>query len=116
MSLSIDDLKEIFDRIIENLKNSERCEDYYNMELSIKKLAASNSNTPSELLEKLANDGSNLVRGYVACNDNTPPEVLVKLANDEYGNIRWMVAKNNPNTPKYIKTYLRYKNYLKCYG
>jgi hypothetical protein len=39
----------------------------------------------------------------LAINPNTPPETLELLANDE---VRCYVARN-PNTPQYIKTYLK---------
>ena len=52
--------------------------------------------------------------GGVAFNPNTPPEALEHLANDEYSYVRWRVA-NNPNTPQYIKDYLKIKRILRCY-
>ena len=75
---------------------------------------ARSSNTPIEVLEKLANDGEYSVRCIVAQNPNITVEVLEKLSNDEDCDVRCEVAYN-PIIPKYIKTHLRYKNYLKCY-
>ena len=100
---------------------------------------ARSSNTPPEVLEKLANDEEDDILDGVACNSNTPPEVLEmlvdeiwfvrlnvaqnpntppkvleKLANDEDDDVRYYVAQN-PNTQKYIKTYLKYNCYLNCY-
>jgi hypothetical protein len=71
---------------------------------------AQNPNTSVEVLERLANDEDYCVRFNVVYNHNTQPEVLEKLANDNY-----FGAAYNPNTPKYIKTYLKYQRYLKCY-
>ncbi len=71
---------------------------------------AQNPNTSPETLERLANDNNIYVRWHVAFNHNTLPETLACLADDGYY-VRLGVA-NNPNTPQYIKTYLRLKNVL----
>lgn len=44
---------------------------------------AKNPHTPTEILEKLAKDGVNLVRALVATNPNTPQNVLKDLFEDE---------------------------------
>ena len=51
----------------------------------------------------------------LAKNPTTSPEVLEKLASDENWGVRYYVARN-PRTPKYIKIYSCYKNYLNYYG
>jgi hypothetical protein len=47
----------------------------------------------------------------LAINPNTQPEVLERLANDKYWHVRSGVARN-PNTPQYIKDYLKIKEFL----
>lgn len=39
-------------------------------------------------------------------NPKTQPEILALLANDENSEVRYWLAEN-PNTPQYIKTYLK---------
>lgn len=51
----------------------------------------------------------------LAKDPNTSPKTLEFLASDENSYVRYWVA-NNPNTPKYIKMFSRYKNYLRCYS
>ncbi len=71
---------------------------------------AQKSNTPPEVLEKLATDEAWGVRYSVAHNPNTPPKALEKLANDKDIVVRRCVAYTS-NTPKYIKTYISYQDY-----
>lgn len=76
---------------------------------------AINTATSPEILALLANDEDWwVVRQGVAYNTNTPPETLELLANDEDPWVREEVARN-PNTPQYIKTYLKLRNfYTSC--
>jgi hypothetical protein len=53
-------------------------------------------------------------RCVVARNLNTSPETLERLANDDYFWVRRLVV-NNPNTPQYIKDYLKIKEFLNYY-
>ena len=46
-----------------------------------------------------------------ANNPNTPPKSLEQLATDEDWRVRYWVAQN-PNTPHYIKKYLKIQNQL----
>lgn len=62
---------------------------------------AKNPNTPKEVLEKLADDKSEVVRYAVAKNPSTPKEVLEKLTNDDDWNVRDLVARNS-STPKEV--------------
>jgi hypothetical protein len=75
---------------------------------------ATNPNTPSEILERLANDNNWCVRSGVVRNPNTPPETLERMANDEDSCVRYWVTFN-PNTPQYIRTYFKIKRILRCY-
>ena len=70
--------------------------------------------TSPETLDRLADDESWVVRRNVAWNRDTLPETLERLANDWSWSVRYGVAKN-PNTPQYIKTYLKIKRILSCY-
>ena len=70
--------------------------------------------TPSETLDRLANDVDSYVRWHVATNPNTPTKTLEHLANDKDWRVRCRVA-NNPNIPQYIKTYLKIKKLLNYY-
>ena len=45
-------------------------------------------------------------------NPNTSPKTLDRLANDYDWIVLRLEVANNPNTPQYIKTYLRLKNVL----
>ena len=55
-----------------------------------------------------------MYRYEVANNPNTSPETLERLANDKDWRVRYYVARN-PNTPQYIRTYLKIKKFLNCY-
>ena len=57
-----------------------------------------NPNTPASILDKLAADDCENVRGGVAGNLNTPVPILEKLAADDEEDVRAGVA-GNPNTP-----------------
>ena len=61
----------------------------------MRSLVSENSNTPSSVLEKLADDDDYSVRYGVAQNKNTPVSVLKKLANDDDYFVRNGVAENN---------------------
>ncbi len=50
----------------------------------------------------------------LAKNPNTSSETLERLANDDYYGIHVAVTKN-PNTPQYIKDYLKIKEFLNYY-
>jgi hypothetical protein len=65
---------------------------------------AENINTSSEILEQLATDRGYWIRWRVAKNPNTSPKVLERLATEDTDindYVRWGVAKN-PNTPPEI--------------
>jgi hypothetical protein len=57
--------------------------------------------TPTEVLELLANDESEKVRALVAANSCTPTEVLLRLGNDPSLEVKSNLA-SNPNTPTNI--------------
>ena len=50
-------------------------------------------------------------RIYLAQNSNTSTKILEQLATDENVNVRYCVARN-PNTPHYIKKYLKIQEHL----
>ena len=64
----------------------------------VRQRVAKNSNTPVKLLQKLATDGDTWVRHEVVTNPNTPPTLLQILATDRDRHVRYEVARNN-NTP-----------------
>ena len=69
------------------------------------KKIASNINTPSSVLEKLAYNESFIIRCKVAKNKKTPPEVLDRLAYSNNDTIKYEVAKNsntNLDTLEYL--------------
>lgn len=47
-------------------------------------------------------------------NPNTSIETLYRLADDKNLWIQYAI-KNNPKTPQYLKDYLKFKDYFKCY-
>lgn len=72
----------------------------------LRKIAiAADSQTPSEVLGKLAKDPHGNVRMSVAENANTPAEVLTRLMADDDQYVRWCVA-GNANTPAEMLTRL----------
>lgn len=54
--------------------------------------------TPTQVLERLADDELKIIRELVAENSDTPVEILVKLANDSTPEVKAKVAGNH-NTP-----------------
>lgn len=68
---------------------------------TIRRHVAENPRTPIELLKKLADDESYEVRLAVAENVYTPPDVLALLSNDESVDVRYGVAEN-PRMPENI--------------
>ncbi len=61
------------------------------------------------------NNSSNIHLYYKidqAYNPNTPPKALEQLATDEDSGVRYWVARN-PNTPHYIKKYLKIQEHLR---
>jgi len=63
---------------------------------------AANPNTPISVLELLAKDKDEYVQCGVAGNPNTPIPVLEQLANDMQKYVQWNIVSNiaaNPNTP-----------------
>jgi len=60
---------------------------------------ASNPNTPSDVLARLAEDDEHTIRQYVAANPNTPAHVLHVLALDEVYFVSEAAAEN-PNLPR----------------
>jgi len=73
---------------------------WQNSDYSVREYVARDSNTPAEILVKLAEDAYNTVRQAVAENPNTPSETLKQLALDEdqYWRVRYG-ALRNPSFP-----------------
>jgi hypothetical protein len=63
---------------------------------------AKNPDTSSGMLEFLATDENEEVRGNVAENINTPSEILERLATDRSYWVRWRVAKHPNTSPKVL--------------
>ena len=82
--------------------------------ISIREDIARNPNTPSKILEQLATDEHSSVRWWVAQNPNIPPKALVVLATDDELFVRCGGVLRNPNTPYYIKKYIKIQKYLSC--
>jgi hypothetical protein len=59
---------------------------------------ASNPSAPSDVLARLAENESMMVRMSVASNPSAPPELLVRFTKDKSEVVRMSVARN-PNTP-----------------
>lgn len=81
---------------VEKIKDHRNHQKYLAFEAKLDQ--AQNSNTPLDVLTKLANDEDKDVRKAVANNPKTPPDILTKLASDENPEIRRTVATNQ-NTP-----------------
>ncbi|MCC6980288.1 MAG: hypothetical protein IT343_18355 [Candidatus Melainabacteria bacterium] len=62
--------------------------------LHVRRVVASNPNTPRQVLERLAADDSAVLRRHVALNPRTPVETLRKLAEDTQADVRLAVAEN----------------------
>jgi hypothetical protein len=92
MQISLEELQEIFDKVLTEVKVKKCCSE------SDKILLSKDPKTPEETLLILATDVNPDVRYFVAQNPNTPPKALEQLAIDEYHGVRCCVA-NNPNTP-----------------
>ena len=73
--------------------------------LHVRRVVASNPNTPYQVLERLASEESAVIRRHVALNPKTPVETLRKLAEDRETNVRLAVAEN-AQTPQEILTLL----------
>jgi hypothetical protein len=73
--------------------------------LHVRRVVASNPNTPRQVLERLASEESALIRRHVALNPKTPVEILRKLAEDPETDVRLAVAEN-AQTPQEILTLL----------
>jgi hypothetical protein len=71
----------------------------------VRKGAASNPNTPAEVLTELAKDSNWNVRCRAASNPSTPAEVLTELAKDSDCDVR-RGAAFNPSTPAEVLTEL----------
>lgn len=69
--------------------------------LHVRRVVASNPNTPRQVLERLAGEESALIRRHVALNPKTPVETLRKLAEDRETDVRLAVAEN-VHTPQEI--------------
>jgi hypothetical protein len=59
---------------------------------------AMESDTPTEILDKLSHDSYHMIRNSVAENSNTSDYTLARLSNDENNFVRLGVAQN-PKTP-----------------
>jgi len=68
------------------------------LDLYVKCAVAGNSNTPVDVLRQLVSDPRSSVRQGVAFNSNTPVDVLERLASDPRSSVRQGVAFNS-NTP-----------------
>lgn len=66
--------------------------------LHVRRVVASNPNTPRQVLMRLAGDASASIRQSIAENPKSPPEVLRKLCEDIEAEVRLAIAEN-PNTP-----------------
>lgn len=73
--------------------------------LHVRRVVASNPNTPRQVLERLASEDSAVIRRHVALNPKTPVETLKKLAQDSETDVRLAVAEN-AQTPQDILTFL----------
>lgn len=69
--------------------------------LHVRRVVASNPNTPRQVLERLATEESAVIRRHVALNSKTPVETLRKLAEDTEVDVRLAVAEN-VGTPEEI--------------
>lgn len=73
--------------------------------LHVRRVVASNPNTPRQVLERLAAEESAVIRRHVALNPKTPIETLRRLAEDSETDVRLAVAEN-VHTPQDILTVL----------
>ncbi len=73
--------------------------------LHVRRVVASNPNTPQQVLERLASEESAVIRRHVALNPKTPVETLKKLSEDRETDVRLAVAEN-AQTPQDILTFL----------
>lgn len=62
--------------------------------LHVRRVVASNPNTPRQVLERLSAEQSAVIRRHVALNPKTPVETLRRLAEDEETDVRLAVAEN----------------------
>ncbi|MBX9947618.1 MAG: hypothetical protein K2Y39_00510 [Candidatus Obscuribacterales bacterium] len=69
--------------------------------LHVRRVVASNPNTPRQVLERLAGEESAVIRRHVALNPKTPVETLRMLAEDRETDVRLAVAEN-VHTPQDI--------------
>lgn len=70
-------------------------------EVDVRMNVASNSNTSVKTLMKLSDDKDSDVKEMVAFNENTPVEILERYADSESANVKYMVASNR-SIPIYI--------------
>jgi hypothetical protein len=108
MSITSEQLKEIFAKVITEVENR----DVINLSKEEKINLANNPNTPPKTLELLATDENCNVRWCVAQNPNTSPKTLEKLATDENSYVRYWAAQN-PNYQKTIQITVKEANALK---
>ncbi len=73
--------------------------------LHVRRVVASNPNTPRQVLERLAKEESAVIRRHVALNPKTPVETLRQLSQDNETDVRLAVAEN-VHTPQEILTLL----------
>ena len=76
-----------------------------NSNCTVRRRAAENPATPSEVLKELAKDSDWYVRRYAAGNPNIPADVLTELAKDSDSVVRKNAA-GNPNIPADVLTEL----------
>jgi hypothetical protein len=69
--------------------------------LHVRRVVASNPNTPQQVLERLAGEESAVIRRHVALNPKTPVDTLRRLAEDRETDVRLAVAEN-VHTPQEI--------------
>jgi 3-methyladenine DNA glycosylase AlkC len=120
MQISLEELKEIFDKVLTEVKVKKCCSESDNILLSrdpktppktlqalatdvnpdVRYFVAQNPNTPTKVLEQLATDENWRVRCGVAHNPNTSTKTLEQLATDEDSYVRWSVARNPNYNPK----------------
>jgi hypothetical protein len=89
--------------ILNNKRNRKEVFQLLATDSIFRRLVAKNSNTPVELLKKLATDEDSVVRRDVAGNSNTPGELLKKLATDKDLGVSIEVALSSNTSVELLK-------------